>query len=196
MHISHNTFLKWKQIPLQSFSLFLSLSLPHSFSWKHSSVSPHVLHPSLLRRHFNLAHQLGSFLPLTRVSFAFCHRWMITTTQDSCFVGCVITVISSIWHRPHRALDGNLLLPYKIPQYGHLYFLKRFLLMQVAITASKSGWGTRLAHVGMLSDQSAHWLAITYLHNNPANITWRTSSRNTPSLKLFYAIYETSNGRV
>lgn len=124
MHISHNTFLKWKQIPLQSFSRFLSLplSLPHSFNWKHFSVSPLVLHPALLRRHFNLAHQLGSFLPLTRVSFAFCHRWMITTTRDSCFVGCVITAISSIWHRPRRALDGNLLRPYKIPQYGHLYF--------------------------------------------------------------------------
>lgn len=60
MHISHNTFLKWKQILLQSISLSLSLLAPLAQNIPVSPLLP-FLHPSLFQCHFDLAHRVTSF---------------------------------------------------------------------------------------------------------------------------------------
>lgn len=161
MHISHNTFLKWKQIPLQPFSRALSpslsLSLPQLKTFlRFSSRPPPIPPPPPL--------QLSS---PARIFFSHLQGSRLLSVTDGWSPADETVVLWVVCH--HSDLnyvtqhDSDMLRPHKVPQCRALVLLRYFfLLMQVAKTASESVWGTRLVHVGMLfnrlSDQSAHQL--------------------------------------
>lgn len=121
-------------------------SLSLSLSWKHSSVSPLVLHPSLLRHHpSNRARQLGSLPPLTPASFAFCHRRI---NASGCFVGCVQSQRTRMSDTTRQRCFSA---QYKSRATGH--FRNFCLTMPIAIQESKLLQGMKVAQVGMLLDR-------------------------------------------
>ncbi len=141
---------------LQSLSLSLSLTP----SAENIPVSPLVLHPSLFRRHFNSARQLRS--PSPTYKGLVCLLSQTNDHQQTRQLFCGLCDRSYLEYvTPH---DSDLPRSHWVPQYWAFIPSKgTFLLMQVAITASKSVWGMRLAHVGMLfnrlSDRSTLRLA-------------------------------------
>ena len=140
MHISSNTFLKWKQIPLQSLSLSLSPSAENI-----PLFSPHVLHPCLLRHHLSKrARQLGALPPLMPASFALRHRRRNASGRHTCFVARVQSRRTRMGHTTRQQYSGaqKRLRPRDICP-----------TMPIAIKGSKLLRGMKVAQVGMLFDR-------------------------------------------
>lgn len=124
MHISHNTFLKWKQILLQSFSLWLQvLNLPLPLLWFFPPPSlPLQLTSSVLFSHLqgpSLLSVTDGWSPAHKTVVLWVVRLQRSRVSDTDLTKRLTVICSG---------------PYKVPHYERLCFLIRhfFFFLTVA----------------------------------------------------------------